>query len=124
LRERLVKIAEKTGVPPLRLVDAPRLPHAGEYIWHWFLSLHAGRGSGGFGPNPINITEIKAWSEIEGVRLTWWELKALRGMDAAYMAVATKQDDDAAPEPKEWDDLPEPERKAHVARHIKNVIRG
>jgi len=100
------------------------LPAAGDYIWRWFLSLHNGRGSGGFGPNPISSIEIQAWSQLEGIRLAWWELKALRGMDAAFMSVTSVQNEEETPDPKEWDDLPEPERKVHVARHIKNVLRA
>lgn len=67
-------------------LNAVRLPEEGFYLWQWFLELHAGRGSGGFGPSAISYQDIKAWAELTGHAPTPWDIETIKQLDYAYLA--------------------------------------
>jgi hypothetical protein len=71
------------------------VPISAAYVWSWFWQLDCGR-SAGFSANQIAWADIKAWSELTGIRLRRWELRALRAMDAVRLAgsVAAKSTDE------------------------------
>lgn len=50
-----------------------------------FLELSGQRMGNGFGPNPLQYTEIEAWQRMKGRRLRAWERNALLSMDRAYL---------------------------------------
>jgi hypothetical protein len=60
-------------------------------LWNAFVELHEGRGSNGYGPNPITWQDLAAWQSISGVTLTAWEVSAIRALDSVALAAAAKQ---------------------------------
>lgn len=60
-------------------------PGGADYLWRWFLELHGGRTSNGFGVNPIGWLELDAWSRLTGRRLAGWEVQAIRDLDRAFL---------------------------------------
>jgi hypothetical protein len=60
-------------------------------LWNAFVELHEGRGSNGYGSNPISWQDLAAWQSISGVTLTAWEVSVIRALDAVAMAAAAKQ---------------------------------
>lgn len=57
-----------------------------------FLSLHAGRGAGANGPNPLSYSEIKAWCDLCHEDMTPWELDVVKRLDAAWMSAQMEGD--------------------------------
>ena len=82
LREHLENVERVTGKQQF---DEPALPDGAEYLWGWFWDLDAGRGSNGFGLNPLSYSEMKAWAELTQQMLDPWEVSALRKMDMARL---------------------------------------
>ena len=60
------------------------------HVWRWFIMLSAQRGSGAFGPCPISIRDIQAFSSVFGVAVLPWEARAILEMDVAYLAELNK----------------------------------
>jgi len=70
----------------------PPFPEPLRYVWEWYQELARGRGSSGFGPNPISWLDVLAWSGLMDMRLERWELRALRLLDLSYLlAIAEKE---------------------------------
>ena len=65
-------------------LDLP-IPEAAAHVWGWFHEL-SGTRQNGMSINPINHQEIKAWSELTGIKPAAWELSAIRGIDAAQIS--------------------------------------
>jgi len=61
------------------------------HIWQWFVELTRTRSSNGFGMNPINYSEIDAWSRLTRRKPTLLEIYALTQIDAAYLEQQHKQ---------------------------------
>ena len=51
----------------------------------WFEELSRGRGSSGFGPNPLSWTDIETWRRLMNVHLERWEVKLLKTLDLLYL---------------------------------------
>ena len=66
------------------------IPQRGSHVWAWFWDLSAARGSGGFAPNPLSAMEVATWAGLMKIELQEWEFKALRAMDAAFLAAVAK----------------------------------
>lgn len=56
------------------------------YLWGWFQELHAQRGSNGWGPNPINYTDMAAWAGLSGVTIRAPELQCLVILDRLWLS--------------------------------------
>jgi hypothetical protein len=54
--------------------------------------LSAGRGSSGWGPEPIRYIDIEAWSRLTGRILRPHEVQALLMIDQAYLAAVLKSE--------------------------------
>ena len=54
------------------------------YLLGIFSELSRSRQSA-FSPQPLPLTEIDAYARLAGVRLDWWEVRALRAMDTAWL---------------------------------------
>lgn len=67
--------AERAAVPPWVA-----------HVVGWFWALAHQRAGNGYGPNPISWQEIRAWSEVTGIRPEPWEIDALTSMDSAWGA--------------------------------------
>lgn len=69
----------------------PKVPEAGAPLWRIFCELHRCRGSTGYGPAPITLHDIEAWSRLIGGSLEGWEIKALLEIDGAFLAFAAQE---------------------------------
>jgi hypothetical protein len=90
LRDHLESGYRQTGVMPEELNIEP-LPSSAVYLWNWFLEMHRGRSSNGFGANAISFLEIFAWQRVKGQTLTDWEVEGILAMDAAFLSSAAAQ---------------------------------
>lgn len=82
---------QASGVLPQELADRPEPPALALHVWGWFLDLHQTRGSNGFGPSPLAYRDIRDWSELTGQRLEPWEVRAIMGIDRAYLSAMTDE---------------------------------
>lgn len=87
-REHLLSVERQTGRRPAAL-DGPMLPADGAHVWASFLELSAGRGSNGFGPNPISWLDLLAWRMLTGVIVRPAEIDAIMALDRAWLARQT-----------------------------------
>ncbi|MGY2048914.1 phage tail assembly chaperone [Methylobacterium sp. JK268] len=61
------------------------MPPAGAHLWRWFWDLSAQRTGSGFGPNPLQFSEICAWQALAGVRMKTWERRSILKMDETFL---------------------------------------
>lgn len=71
-------------------------PGAADYLWSWFLELHAARGSNGFGAGPIGWTDIDAWARQMRRKPAAWEVAAIRELDRVYLEEQARADGERA----------------------------
>lgn len=65
---------------------AQPIDRAAVHLLDYFEQLSGLRTNGGLGLNPLQPSEVEAWSRLMGVKLRPWEAKALFKMDAAFVA--------------------------------------
>lgn len=88
--EQALKAAKQLGLKWKVLDDyeeafkPPPPPYELEYLWSMFIDLCTGR-TGGLGPNPLQWTDIDAYSRVYGITFQHWELKAIKLLDALWM---------------------------------------
>jgi hypothetical protein len=83
--QRQSAIAGKEYIDPkLKLPTEPKA--AGKFIWDLFWDINKGRSSTGYGPAPINYTEILSYIQLYSLKIEPWELDALRRMDTTYLS--------------------------------------
>lgn len=87
LRDHLLAAAA-AGVTADPLLQR-RAPPAGAVLWEAFVTLNGARHAG-MTPGPILPSEVLAWQQLIGVRLTAWEADTLLAMDRAALAEAAK----------------------------------
>lgn len=79
-------------------MQVPDCPPEMEYIWDWFCQLSSERTRDQTGvPMALTSTGIKDWSSLEGVALSAFELRAIRGLDRTFQSppeIAAEDDDD------------------------------
>lgn len=63
----------------------PVIPPAGGRIWYVFRQISGQRTGNGFGPNPIQFSEILAWQALSRVTLLPWEFRAILAMDRMFI---------------------------------------
>lgn len=51
------------------------------FVWTYFIELHNNRTSNGFGVNPIQFSEIKAYFELMGIEPDDWEVSVIKKLD-------------------------------------------
>ena len=79
-----LQAAADAGMPPdARLRSRP--PEAAAVLWDSFVALNSAR-PGGMGPGAIPPSELMAWQQLHGVRLSAWEAETLMAMDRAALA--------------------------------------
>jgi hypothetical protein len=81
----LESVERQTGRRPAAL-DGPEPPADGTHVWAWFLELSAGRGSNGFGPNPISYLDVLAWTLLTGTITRPAEIEAIMALDRVWIA--------------------------------------
>jgi hypothetical protein len=79
LRAHLQAAAAQGRRDPRLSARAPREVAA---LWDAFVALDASRPIG-MAPGPIQPSELLAWQQLHGVRLTQWECDTLLAMDRA-----------------------------------------
>ena len=72
-------------------LDEPEIPDGGELLWEWFWEMASGRGSSGFGPQPLSWQDMVAWASISGIELQPWQAVIIRSMDRAWLAAVAEQ---------------------------------
>jgi hypothetical protein len=87
-----LEAVERTMNRPLAALDGPPLPDICEHIWRWFQELSAGRGSNGFGINPIGYRDIEAWSTLTGTIVRPGEVKTIMILDQTFLRVISAKD--------------------------------
>jgi hypothetical protein len=99
LRDHLESRWRQSGKMPEEL-NVEELPDELEYVWNWFRALNAERQYTDMGsPKPLSSEQIKAWQGLEDVRLSAFELKAIRMLDGTFMNSQQKKGG-----PKDGDD--------------------
>lgn len=70
---------EKLGKTPKRpiIAEEPEFPQLIDHLWRWFNEIIAGVPPGGFGPQVMPWSDMRAWCELTGERLEPWEARAL-----------------------------------------------
>lgn len=56
-----------------------------EWIWQLFLELHSSRMHSSSGFQPLQNTQIDAWSRISMIPLEFWEFQVLRSLDNVWI---------------------------------------
>jgi len=82
------KLSARDQIP--RSEQEPPFPLHDGYLFQVFQELSAARGSNGFGVNPISYSEIQAYRELTGARLSYWDVKMVRRIDSIFMAATYK----------------------------------
>ena len=59
-------------------------------MWFVFLELSGQRTGTGWGPNPIQFTEVEAWQRLTGRTLKPWEVRAILAMDRAFLVISAE----------------------------------
>jgi hypothetical protein len=85
------------GRPPAELVEirgsVPDFPIELGYLWDWFVSLTYTRQAG-FGASPITEQEIHAYCCNRGLRMSRFELEAIRELDRIALTEFKKEGKD------------------------------
>jgi len=84
LRHHLQRVWDMTGVMPEQL-EPIEVEDEVLYLWDYFTSMNQRRTSNGFGENPISASEMKAWSELNGIPISTFEVQAIQMLELAYM---------------------------------------
>ena len=63
----------------------PACPPEMEYIWGWFCELSCERPKSLDGLEYLTSTGLLNWCDLQGVRLTQFELQAIRRLDNIYL---------------------------------------
>lgn len=71
-------------------LEGPELPLEARHIWDWYSEVELGRGSNGFGPNPLSFTEIRSWAQLTGRTLRASETRAIVLLDQLYREAWSK----------------------------------
>lgn len=85
----LESVERQTGKRQPEL-DGPELPLDVAHIWRWFVEIAAGRGSNGWGPNPISYLDIDAWARLTGTIMRPTEVRAIVLVDQTWRGQVSK----------------------------------
>lgn len=94
--DTLTKFSQRTGKQHPDLIQ-PYINEDVLYIWHWFMELNQQRTSNGFGQNPIQFIDIKAWSDLTNRHIKSWEVMAIRMLDSIWLMEMNKIIDSQKP---------------------------
>jgi hypothetical protein len=85
-REDLESIEGNSAKARGILDNAPQCPLETAYLWSWFHEINGGRTCG-MAANPLQFTEIEAWSRLTGNTPNPWEVSLLKRLDTAFLQV-------------------------------------
>jgi hypothetical protein len=66
----------------------PEVPVVLRYLVQWWADVSEGRSAGGMGMPSLSWTDLAAWSQVAGVRLSMGEAHALLRMDREFLRAA------------------------------------
>lgn len=89
-RARLESVARQTGKVPKELEELAELPESMKDIWKYFLDLNRKRG-GGFGPSPLQHSEILAYFTLHRIDYDGIELYLIDMLDDVAMGHFAEQ---------------------------------
>jgi hypothetical protein len=81
----LEKVEEQTGRTPGMLLDQPQLHETVYWVWEAFAILDKGRQWGHNGPQPILISEMRAYIQLNEIKDTHDLVRYIQGMDGVYL---------------------------------------
>ena len=94
LETHLLNYWRQSGEMPEQL-NYPSVPYELEYVWGWWVSLHATR-SIGMSESPISYTEIQNWSTLLQINVNQFEVRCIIAIDSAYFTCRSKQQENSA----------------------------
>ena len=93
LRDHLKSVERQTGRTPPELIGPP-FPRAMSFVWSTFQELHNERKTDGFGGiSAISSLDILAWCVVSQVKLSPFEVKAIKAVDMAFRSEMGRQDE-------------------------------
>lgn len=72
------------------------MPAAVAYLWTAFQRIRQRRGGNGFGPCPVEWTDIEAFSRLSGIRFAPWEVEIIEELDDLWLLEAGRNHHDAS----------------------------
>jgi hypothetical protein len=69
-----MSVWRQTGKKP-KLLDTPKAPDDLMYLWGYYCQIKRGQD--------VTWQELKAWSEMAGIRLKGWESEAIMKIESA-----------------------------------------
>lgn len=91
MRAKLESVKRQTGRDIPELDELLTLPASMEQVWYWFVSLNNARSSNGFGVNPIQYSEMKAYFDLINVEPEEWEVNTIKQLDIVAMQIFADQ---------------------------------
>ena len=86
-----MSVWRQTGKKPKELEELIELPDSCQQVWSWFLELNSSRSGNGFGPNPLNYSEILSYFTLLGTYPEQWELGLIKRFDLVAMEYFAKE---------------------------------
>jgi hypothetical protein len=90
LRQHLLSAQSASGITPPMLIDEDLAP-GGDELFELAIELTESRPQGMGPASGIPPSEIVAWQQLHGVRLSPWHVTTLRDIDRAMRAEAGRQ---------------------------------
>lgn len=90
IRETCAIVARVKGAMPEEGVNPVEFPARLDYLWSWYLSLHAQRQRFMGEPQPVSEADIGWFFSNRGIALQGWEPDAIRQIDNLVMTELSK----------------------------------
>jgi len=95
-RDHLEQVAKQLGTQLAEVEKANAnaiFPDVASHLWATFIELHDGRTYGMSGPNPISYDIIKAWCDLSGIDLSYWEVEIIKSLDNLWIKTMNEESD-------------------------------
>lgn len=95
-RDHLEQVAKQLGTQLVEVEKANAnaiFPDVASHLWATFIELHDGRTYGMSGPNPISYDIIKAWCDLSGIDLSYWEVEIIKSLDNLWIKTMNEESD-------------------------------
>jgi hypothetical protein len=74
-----------------RALACPPLPKALGYLWRIYLRIRRRKGSGGFGAQPLEWSDLGAFLRLTAMSLAPWEIELLEDLDDLFLVDYTNR---------------------------------
>ena len=95
-RDHLEQVAKQLGTQLAEVEKSNAnaiFPDVASHLWATFIELHDGRTYGMSGPNPISYDIIKAWCDLSGIDLSYWEVEIIKSLDNLWIKTMNEESD-------------------------------